>query len=564
MNICPSKIIKKSSLIALAVIALFACNRPTSAPLLINLKDLSSEVNADNIKAHIEFLADDTLEGRDTGSNGYQIAANYVKSYFKQLGLTPQGSNISNESLGFEQQVRFRKSYLIDGSAQATIHGLAGDIELDFLTDFLMSGSSLQNETAITAPTVFVGYGVISAEFGYNDYEHLDVNGKIVVALTGRPDDLPSEEGAHIGSNAEKSRHAAEHGAIGFITIHSPKREKVRSFEKSAQYAKAPSVSWLTQDNMPFGKQEKIITGAYIAQEAAEALFLGAASTLADVYADDTNNKTIKGFALPYQVTLKNRSRHEQITSPNIIAAVAGSDEKLKNEYVVFSAHLDHIGISADSDNEDIINNGALDNASGVAILLETARLLAQMPIKPKRSVLFVVVTGEEKGLLGSSYFANNPTIPVSQLVANVNLDMPLILYPFADVIAFGSTHSTMGKIVATAAKKIDIELSADPMPEQALFTRSDHYSFVKVGIPSVFLMTGFKSTDASIDGGAVFGDFLQNHYHQHSDEITLPINYQAAANFTLVNMMIGLEIANQVARPQWHKGDFFGSTFGQ
>ncbi|TWX72692.1 M28 family metallopeptidase [Colwellia sp. C1TZA3] len=564
MNILPLKIIKKSSLVAFAVLALVACNKPPSAPLEINLKDLSLQVNAENIKAHVEFLADDTLEGRDTGSTGHQISANYVKSYFKQLGLAPQGTNTADDNRGFEQQVRLRKSYLIDGSAQAIIHGSKGDVELNFLTDFLMSGSSFQNKTAITAPTVFVGYGVISAEFGYNDYENIDVNGKIVVALTGRPDDLPSEEGAHIGSNAEKSRHAAEHGAIGFITLHSPKREKVRSFEKAAQYAKAPSVSWLTQDDMPFGKQAKIITGAYVAQEAAEVLFTGAASSLADIYAADTNNKTIKGFALPYQVTLKNRSRHEQLTSPNVIAAVAGSDEKLKNEYVVFSAHLDHIGISTDSGNEDTINNGALDNASGVAILLETARLLAQMPVKPKRSVLFVVVTGEEKGLLGSSYFANNPTIPVAQLVANVNLDMPLILYPFADVIAFGSTHSTMGKTVATAAKKIDIELSEDPMPEQALFTRSDHYSFVKVGIPSVFLMTGFKSTDASIDGGAVFGNFLKNHYHQHSDEITLPINYQAAANFALVNLMIGLEIANQVERPQWHSGDFFGSTFGQ
>jgi Zn-dependent M28 family amino/carboxypeptidase len=174
------------------------------------------------------------------------------------------------------------------------------------------------------------------------------------------------------------------------------------------------------------------------------------------------------------------------------------------------------------------------------------------------------VVTGEEKGLLGSSYFANNPTLPATQLVANVNLDMPLVLYPFADVIAFGSTHSTLGGIVATAAKKIDIELSEDPMPEQALFTRSDHYSFVKAGIPSVFLMTGFKSTDENIDGGAVFADFLKNHYHQHSDEIMLPINYDAAANFVLVNMMIGLEIANKNERPQWRKGDFFGVTFAQ
>ncbi|UUO24109.1 M28 family peptidase [Colwellia sp. M166] len=562
--IIPSKKNSTVSLIGLLAIALLACNKSPAPVTQVANEEVPHQVNADNIKAHVEFLADDTLQGRDTGSHGYQIAANYVKSYFKQLGLTPKGTSIVGQERGFEQQVRFRKSYLIDGSARAIIHGLKGDIELEHATEFLTSGSSLQNDSAITASTVFVGYGVVSPEFGYNDYDNIDVKGKIVVALTGRPDDLPSEEGAHIGASAEKSRHAAEHGAIGFITLHTPKREKVRSFEKSAQYAQTPRLSWLTKDNVPFGTQPEILAGAYLHQTAAKALFTGAVRTLEDIYSADTNNNAIKGFALPYKVTLKNRSRYEEITSPNIIAAVEGSDQQLKNEYVVFSAHLDHIGISSDAGDDDTINNGALDNASGVAILLETARLLAEMPIKPKRSVLFVVVTGEEKGLLGSSYFANNPTIPVMQLVANVNLDMPLILYPFADVIAFGSTHSTMGKIVATAANKINIELSEDPMPEQALFTRSDHYSFVKAGIPSVFLMTGFKSTDESIDGGAVFGDFLKNHYHQHSDEITLPINYQAAASFALVNMMIGLEIANQVERPQWHDGDFFAVTFAQ
>ena len=563
MNIFPSKKNQKISLLAFSFVALFACNKQQTIEQP-SIEEVPNHVNADNIKAHIEFLADDTLQGRDTGSHGYQIAANYVKSYFKQLGLTPLGTNTVSENRGFEQSVRFRKSYLVDGSAQATIHGLKGDIELAYPRDFLTSASSLQSESAITAATVFVGYGVISPEFGYNDYENIDVKGKVVVALTGRPDDLPSEEGAHIGSGAEKSRHAAEHGAIGFITVHTPKREKIRSFEKSAQYADTPRLSWLTKDNVPFGKQAEIIAGAYIQHDAAKALFEGAARTLDDIYAADTNNSAIKGFALPHKVTLKNRSRNEEVSSPNIIAAVEGSDPQLKNEYVVFSAHLDHIGISSHGDDEDTINNGALDNASGVAILLETARLLAEMPIKPKRSVLFVVVTGEEKGLLGSSYFANNPTVPVTQLVANVNLDMPLILYPFADVIAFGSTHSTLGEIVATAGKKIDIELSEDPMPEQALFTRSDHYSFVKAGIPSVFLMTGFKSTDENIDGGAVFGDFLKNHYHQHSDETTLPINYDAAANFALVNLMIGLEIANQSERPKWHDGDFFGITFAQ
>jgi len=386
--------------------------------------------------------------------------------------------------------------------------------------------------------------------------------------LSGRPDDLPSEEGAHIGSGPEKSRHAAERGAVGIIAIHTPKREKVRSFVKSAKYAGTPRLTWLNKDNMPFGSRPEIKAGAYISHDKAGILFQGAERSLDDVFADDTNNTAIKGFALNAKVTLANKSSHEQITSPNVIASIEGSDPALKGEYVVFSAHLDHIGISkhhdGDEEGADVINNGALDNASGVSILLETARLLSSMPTAPKRSVLFVVVTGEEKGLLGSSYFANNPTVPATQMVANVNLDMPLILYPFAEVIAFGSTHSSLGSIVETAAKKINIGLSPDPMPEQALFTRSDHYNFVKAGIPSVFLMTGFKSTDGNIDGGKIFGDFFANHYHQHSDQIDLPINYDAAAKFAEVNMMIGLEIANGEKRPSWNKDDFFGKTFAQ
>ncbi|GAA5134049.1 M28 family metallopeptidase [Thalassotalea piscium] len=517
----------------------------------------TSTVNPENIKAHLEFLADDTLKGRDTGSSGYQIAANYVKSNFKQLGLTPMG-----EGRGFEQQVTFRKTFLEKDSASLTIKSSNGTVELKELDHFITSGSPIETNSMLEAEAVFAGYGVIAADFGYDDYKDLDVQGKVVVVLTGRPDDLPSEEGAHLGSSKEKLRHAAERGAVGFITIHTPKREKVRTFEKTASYASSPRFTWLDQKGEPYGHQPTIKGAAYLHHDHGQALFVDADRSLEQLFEDDTNNKSIKGFALNTTIKLSTKSRHEEITSPNIIAMIEGSDEKLKNEYVVFSGHLDHIGVSEHGDHEDKINNGALDNASGVSILLETARLLSSMPKAPKRSILFVVVTGEEKGLLGSSYFANNPTVPLMSMVANVNLDMPLILYPFADVVAFGSTHSSLGSIVETAANKIDISLSPDPMPEQALFTRSDHYSFVKQGIPSVFLMTGFKSTDVNIDGGKVFGDFLKNHYHQHSDQLDLPINYEAAAKFVQVNMMIGLEIANQEKRPTWNKGDFFGNTF--
>ncbi len=518
-----------------------------------------NEVNPENIKAHIAFLADDTLKGRDTGSDGYQIAANYVKSHFKQMGLKPRG-----EFDGFEQQVTFRKAYLQADSAKMIVENEGQTTEITMPDQFFTSGSALFTDSSVTADTVFVGYGVVSEDFGYNDYQGLDVKGKIVVALTGRPADLPSEEGAHIGSGSEKARHAAERGAVGYITLHSPKRDKVRPFSTSAKYANGPRYSWLDNNGKPYGKYEEIKGGGYLHFDHANALFAGAEKTAEQIFAADSADEKIKGFALNAKVTLAAKSRHEEITSPNIIAVLEGSDPKLKDEFVVFSAHLDHIGMSTHGDHEDKINNGALDNASGVSILLETARMLTLQKQKPKRSVLFVVVTGEEKGLLGSSYFAQNPTVPVMNMVANVNLDMPLILYPFADVIAFGSTHSTLGPIVEKAAGKIDISLSEDPMPEQALFTRSDHYSFVKAGIPSVFLMTGFKSKDPNVNGGEIFRDFLKNHYHQHSDETDLPIRYDVAAEFAKVNMMIGLEIANQEEKPKWNEGDFFGKTFAQ
>jgi len=540
--------------------SILACNQQIDKPSNIQ----TPQVNENNIKAHIAFLADDTLKGRDTGSEGYQIAANYVKSHFKQYGLLPRGEHGS-----YEQIVPFRKSFLAENGAELVLHSSSGDHKLSHAKQFISRGSSVSTSSNISADAVFVGYGVINKRFGLDDYAGLDVKGKIVVMLSGRPEGLPSEEGAHIGSSREKARHAVERGAVGIISIHTPKREKVRKFEVSARYAQGPSYRWLNKQGFPFDSHPEIKGAAYIDIQAASPLFEGAELSLSEVFSLDNDNKAIKGFPLLTKVSMVNKSLHEEVKSPNIIGVIEGSDPTLKHEYVLFSAHLDHIGVREHQEhdgsiNDDTINNGALDNASGVAVLLETARMLSLLETKPKRSILFVVVTGEEKGLLGSSYFAQNPTVPATQMVANVNLDMPLILYPFADVIAFGSTHSSLGDIVASAAEKVDISLSADPMPEQALFTRSDHYSFVKIGVPSVFLMTGFQSKDPAIDGGKMFKEFLSKHYHNHSDQIDLPIRYDAAASFAEVNMMIGIEIANQVNRPTWHNNDFFGETFAQ
>ena len=205
-----------------------------------------------------------------------------------------------------------------------------------------------------------------------------------------------------------------------------------------------------------------------------------------------------------------------------------------------------------------------MDNASGTSVMLETARLFSEMDVKPKRSILFVSVTGEEKGLLGADYFARNPTVPVTSMVANVNLDMPILTYEFADVIAFGANHSDLKASVETAASNADISLSPDPWPDQALFTRSDHYAFVKQGVPAVFLVPGLTSKDPEVDGSKVFGHFLSTNYHKPSDDINQPFNWNAAEAFTKVNAQIGWTLANQEDKPKWNEGDFFGNTFSK
>ncbi len=300
---------------------------------------------------------------------------------------------------------------------------------------------------------------------------------------------------------------------------------------------------------------------------AAGVLFDGAAYQLSEVLAKDQQGEPLPAFTLRGKVRMRQRSRHQTIFSPNVVGVLPGADPLLANEYIVYTAHLDYIGElqteGAEPGQQDMINNGVLDNASGVAVMLETARLLAQDQ-KPRRSILFVTVTGEEKGLVGAEYFAMNPTVPVNSMVSEINLDMLLLLYDFADVIAFGAEHSSLGDTVREVAQGFGIELSSDPFPEQNIFVRSDHYRFVQQGIPSVFLVTGMQSLDEGVDAQAIFNNFLLEDYHKPSDDLGLPIHYGAAARFTRINAKIGTSIADKTARPAWHEGGFFGRTFAK
>ncbi|MBE1298362.1 MAG: M28 family peptidase [Alteromonadaceae bacterium] len=511
-----------------------------------------------NIKAHLRFLSHDLLEGRDTGSRGLEIASIYLASQFEQYGLKPAGDNGT-----YFQRVTFRQSYLDQDSPKLSFTKNGSTTDLSYPKQYLAGPSTMSEMAAMQGELVFVGYGIIAPELEHNDYDGLDVDGKIVVLLSGKPQSFPSEEGAHFASGYQKSKYAAENGAIGMISIPTPRSEKVRPYQRSLSYIHTPRVRWMKADGMPANSFPSLKAGASLSPDTAKMLFEGEQKSLDDIYAELEDDKSPKGFALGTTVKYEKKSDFKEITSPNVVAVLEGSDPQLKNEYVVYSAHHDHIGI-AKTVEKDKINNGAMDNAAGTSVLLETARLFSEMKQRPKRSILFVAVTGEEKGLLGSDYYAQNPTVPLDSMVANVNLDMPILTYEFADIVAFGASHSDLKGSVAEAAAAQGLKLSPDPMPDQAIFTRSDHYSFVKQGVPAVFIIPGFTAKDPNVDGGKKFYEFFGTDYHKPSDEYSEDFNWTAAEKFANVNFQIGTTIANQTNRPAWNEGDFFGDTFSK
>lgn len=507
------------------------------------------------MRAHVEFLADDLLAGRDTGSEGHEIAARYVASQFDGLGLKPAGENG-----GWLQRITFQKTAFGKTPATLTVTGPTADKSFTHAGDVIIGINADQPHLDVTAPLVFVGFGLENARLGLNDYAGLDVKGKIVVTLRGYPKGLPSEEGAHL--SATKGKIAESHGAIGMIALNTLQSAKARPWARMVQFADEPDFTWVSPDGVPFNAAPGLRASAMLNDPAAEAVFAGAPATIAVIRktADKAGGKP-RGFALKTSVTIKADTISQRVTSPNVVAILPGSDPRLKDEYVVLSAHLDHIGISpakaGDAPDKDRINNGALDNGAGIATMLEVARAMAQSPDKPRRSIIFLASTAEEKGLLGADYFARHPSVPVRQIVGNVDLDMPLLLYPFTDVIAFGADHSTLGPIVARAVAPMGVKLAPDPMPQETIFVRSDHYMFVKQGVPAVFLATGYAN-----GGEKAWGEFLGGAYHHPGDDMTQKIDWNAGARFAEANYRITRAMADGDAPPRWFAKDFFGDLF--
>lgn len=542
---------------ALACLALVACG-PDNNPDVAASAEFTPDVRAGNIEAHIRFLASDYLQGRDVGTDGYEIAANYVAAQMQLLGLEPAGDNGS-----YFQQVPLQDVTSDVAYAQFSIDG--GPAQAAALS---VNPNVLESE--VSAPLVFVGYGVSAANRGHDDYADIDATGKIVVLLEGVPDGLPSEERAHHISGTTKRDVAAAHGAVGIIILNHMSDDEIQGF---ADRSAARPVTRLTPA-AGASSYDTVTVTADVGDTVADQLFAGAPMSLAEVEAAMTaeDGASFPHFDLPHTVTMRQRTLSQPFTAPNVAGLLRGSDPDLATEVVALSAHLDHIGsvhenmrarggCRAGSDG-DTICNGALDNAAGIAVMLETARAF-QAQGAPRRSVMFVAMTAEEKGLLGSEYYARNPTVPLENIVANVDLDMPVLTYVFTDIIAFGADHSTLGPIAARAAARFGMELTPDPMPEQSIFVRSDHYNFVRQGVPALFLMTGHSAEQVEwADDG--FMGYLRTHYHRASDELDgdMTVLFDQGARFADLNYLVAREIADSDERPAWNEGDFFGDLY--
>ena len=527
--------------------------------------------------AHIQFLADDKLEGRNTGSEGYRKAAAYVAGQFERLGLKPGGSG------GYEQPVRFETRTMVEGeSSLALVRG--GVAEPLAWGQEATLGSRGEGLGEITAPMVFVGYGLTIPEAKYDDLAGVDLKGKIAVYVNAPgPAQVSGNVKSHYSSGAERWAALKRAGAIGSATIANPRVPLPGGDAATAgRGGRGPAGGGLAggglagglgggrggQPPMPsFNLAEPALRdaagmqiAATIARGGGEKFFAGSGHTYDEILKLASANSPLPSFPLQAQLRAKASFTTATVEAPNVVAVLPGSDPKLKDEYVVFSSHLDHLGTGR-AVNGDSLYNGAMDNASGVASVLEVARLFHESGVKPKRSLLFVAVTAEEKGELGSHYFAAHPTgvggkvLSQKQIVADINLDMFLPLYNLKVLEVQGLAESSLGAVVKEAAKEEGVEVQTDREPEQNRFIRSDQYSFIRQGIPALAFKFGYEFGSPE---EKIRQEWVKTIYHKPADDLNQPVDKESAAKFDRIIFGLMRRVANDPVRPHWNDDSFF------
>ena len=520
-----------------------------------DLDNTLRSVSPDAIKASMTFLADDLLEGRQPGTRGFAIASKYIETQFISLGLQPAGNQKS-----YIQKVPFRKGVVDEGGSSFVLTINGKKETLTWGQEFILGPYFPETESEVSAALVYIGFGVSAPELNYDDYKGQDVKGKIVVCLNGAPASFPSNERAYF-SSASKLTEAIRRGAVGVITIGPPAASR-SAWDAAVRRTKQGSFKWLNNSSKPVNANDELKASVSFNSAAAEKLFTNSGKTFQTIYQNAKDNISVS-FPLKVEAQIKVKTKHSFVEGSNLIGILPGSDPILKDEHVVYAAHLDHFGIAAPMKG-DSIYNGAHDNASGVSILLGIAKAFRSIA-PPKRSIIFAVVTGEEYGLLGSDYFINNAPVNAENIVANLSIDMPFFFHPIFDIVPYGVQHSSLSREVDKATAILNLKISPDPFPEQVVFIRSDHYSFIRKGIPSLFIKSGFMTVkEDTVNRAKSYVGWRSTIYHTPQDDMTQAFNFDAATVHVKVNFLIGYFVSNATTRPKWNENDFFGGKFGR
>jgi Zn-dependent M28 family amino/carboxypeptidase len=509
--------------------------------------DAVPEISADRVKAHVAYLASDRLEGRGPGTRGEFLATEHIAAGFKKAGLKPAG-----ERGTYFQPVPLLR---VATSPESTLRAVKGATVLDIRPGDDFSGTS-QTQTEheqFDAEAVFVGHGITAPEFAWDDYRGADVRGKVVVLFTNEP---PSDDPKFFGGKAltyygrwtYKFEEAARRGAKACLIIHTP---------QTAGYPYAV-VRPLDGAQLPreSGRPTLAFAG-WLRREAGERL-LALSGRSVDGALEEANTRGFKAYPLGFRLKGDIRTRVEKMVSNNVVGLVEGSDPALKSEAVVFTAHWDHLGVGR-AVLGDAIYNGAADNATGCALLLELARAYAARSPRPKRSALFLSVTAEEKGLLGSKYYAQHPVVPLGKTALDLNFDMILPLGVPESVVVTGADRTTAWPAVRAAARKNGLEIEADERAHLGVFYRSDHFSLAQAGVPAFSVAPGMrikgKSRDFARKAFQVFNDTV---YHSPQDELRPEWDFSGFPVLGRFALDVACDVANADRLPTWNAGDEF------
>ena len=490
---------------------------------------------------HIEYLASDDLAGRETGSEGHRRAAQYIAAAFERAGLKPGGTH------GYFQPVRFISRKIVEArSSLALVRN--GKTEPVVLGEDATFSMGIEHAPRTEAPLVFIGYGLTVPEMNYDDLAGLDLHGKVVLLLSGGPSDIPGPLRAHYQNTRWEALKRA--GVIGVISVQNPIGQDI-PWERSKLARLRPSLSFAEPGLEENQGQHLAVT---FNPAKAEKLFVESGHTFAEILKLAEAGKHLPRFAIPTSVRATVAFEKQSLESQNVVGILPGSDAKLKDEYVVLSAHLDHVG-KGEPINNDPIYNGAMDNASGTATLIEAARAFSEKKLRFRRSIVFLAVTAEEHGLKGSRYYAAHPTVPFEGIIADINIDMFLPLFPFRSFIVQGLEESNLAEDLRKAATSVGVDVLSDPEPERRAFVRSDQYSFIRKGVPSISLKVGFIKDSPEHE---IVKRWRKERYHAPSDDLKQPIDFESAAKFNDAYLRVVEAVANRPDRPRWNSDSFF------